>query len=158
VSVAEACVLGTGIDLVEIARMQQALKRWDAKFKNRVFLEGEQRYCESTAFPWIHYAGRFAVKEAVSKALGTGIGSRLSWLDIEVVRDAVSGAPSVALGRRARALLRERRAGNILISLSHTRSHAVAQALLVSGHPGGSDRRGEGTHGSRSERGEECSS
>jgi holo-[acyl-carrier protein] synthase len=104
-------VLGTGIDLVENERMQQVLRRWGGRFKNRVFLSGEQAYCETKAVPCRHYAGRFAVKEAVTKAFGTGIGTHIGWLDIEVVRSPRTGAPSVVLSGRAQALARKRGAG-----------------------------------------------
>ncbi len=124
-------VLGTGIDLVENDRMYHVLERWGPAFKNRVFLACEQAYCESKAFPHRHYAGRFAVKEAVSKAFGTGVVPHLSWRDIEVVRDAATGAPSVRLSKRGRKLAEECAASRVLISLSHTRNYAVAQAILV---------------------------
>jgi len=124
-------VIGTGIDLVENTRMREMLERWGAKFKDRVFLPEEQSYCETKAFPFEHYAARFAVKEAVSKALGTGISPAVSWLGIEVVRSAESGAPSVRLLGRAREYAEARRVADILISLSHTRHYAVAHALLI---------------------------
>ena len=125
-------VRGTGIDLVENERMQEMIERWGAKFLDRVFLDAEQRYCDAKAFPCRHYAGRFAVKEAVSKAFGTGLGPSIGWLDIEVVRDEASGAPSVRLLNKAQELAADRGVGAILVSLSHTKNYAVAQALLVS--------------------------
>jgi holo-[acyl-carrier protein] synthase len=125
-----AGVLGIGVDLTENERMRSTLKRWSGHFKDRVFLAGEQRYCDSCAQAWRHYAGRFAVKEAVSKAFGTGIGGALNWLDIEVVR-ATSGEPTVTLHGTGAELARQRGVRQILISLSHTRHYAVAQALLV---------------------------
>jgi len=124
-------VLGTGIDLVENERMRQVLERWGARFKDRVFLPDEQRYCESKAFPWRHYAGRFAVKEAVSKAFGTGFGTSLDWLDIEVTRDPLTGAPSVRLRAKAQHLAQVRGVGAIFVSLAHTHEYAVAHALIV---------------------------
>jgi len=138
-------VLGTGIDLVEIARFRETLARWDARFKDRLFLPGEQAYCEATAAPWMHYAARFAVKEAVAKAFQTGIGSRLSWLDIEVVRDPESGAPSVRLSPNGQALAAARGVTRVMVSISHTAHYAVAQAILT-----GSDRESE-TAGGKSE-------
>jgi holo-[acyl-carrier protein] synthase len=111
--------------------MADILKRRGARFKDKVFLANEQRYCESKAFPSRHYAGRFAVKEAVTKAFGTGVGPNISWLDIEVVRNPDTGAPSVKLSPRARKLAAARQAGDILISLSHTKNYAVAHALLL---------------------------
>ena len=130
----DECVLGTGIDLVETGRMQEVLDRWGATFRNRVFLPEEQAYCDSQAAAWRHYAGRFAVKEAVSKAFGTGIGPAIGLLDVEVVRDAASGAPSVKLRGRGVVLLDDRGVERILVSLSHTRHYAVAQALLIGRH------------------------
>jgi len=131
-----AGVLGIGVDLTENERMRATLKRWSRQFTNRVFRPEEQAYCDSCSQPWRHYAGRFAVKEAVSKAFGTGIGNALGWLDIEVVR-AASGAPAVTLHGAGAQLARRRRVRQILISLSHTRHYAVAQALLVGATDGG---------------------
>ena len=124
-------VIGTGVDLVENARVQRMLERWGGHFRDRVFLASEQAYCQAKASPWLYYAGRFAVKEAVSKAFGTGIGPAIGWLDIEVVKDVASGAPSVRLSPRGAALAETRRVSRVLSSLSHTRHFAVAQALLV---------------------------
>jgi holo-[acyl-carrier protein] synthase len=125
------CVLGTGVDLVENGRMEEVLGRWGPRFKDRVFLAREQEYCEQKAFPSRHYAGRFAVKEAVSKALGTGVTPQIGWLDIEVVRDPASGAPSVRFSPKGRTLLHARKGAGVLVSLAHTRNYAVAHALLI---------------------------
>jgi len=127
----DGTILGTGIDLVENDRMQDLLARWGAKFKDKVFLPDEQQYCETKAFPWLHYAGRFAVKEAVSKAFGTGFGPTFGWLDIEVVRDAETGAPSAKLREKAKELARARGVTAVLVSLAHTRNYAIAHALIV---------------------------
>lgn len=124
-------VIGTGIDIVEIARMEALLARRGERFKNRVFLPNEQAYCESRAVPARHYAGRFAVKEAVAKAFGTGVGRHISWKDIEVRRAAESGSPSVVLGARAQRLAEERGVTGVLVSLAHGRHYAVAHALLI---------------------------
>lgn len=124
-------VLGSGIDLVETARMEEVLRRWGERFKRRVFLPSERAYCDRRACPSRHYAARFAVKEAVTKAFGTGIGSALGWRDVEVIRDGGRGAPAVRLSRRAAALAQGRGVQQILISLSHTRHYAVAQAILL---------------------------
>ena len=128
----EAGALGIGVDLVENARMRAVLERWGAHFKDRIFRPAEQQYCEACGRPWQHFAGRFAVKEAVSKALGTGIGRPVGWLDIEVVRGA-SGAPTVRLHGGARALARRRGVDRVLVSLAHTRNYAVAHALVLGG-------------------------
>lgn len=124
-------ILGCGVDLVEIAEIAKTLARWSRRFKNRVFLPEEQRYCDSKIPCVRHYAGRFAVKEAVAKAFGTGVGTHISWLDIEVVRDPKTGAPAVRLSSRGRQLARKRGVKHILVSLAHTRHYAVAQAILV---------------------------
>lgn len=127
----EGRVRGTGVDLVENDRMAALLQRWDARFTGRVFLPEEQRYCQSKAFPFMHYAARFAVKEAVSKAFGTGLGPSIGWLDIEVVRNEETGAPSVRLRGKALELARAHGVAQVLVSLSHTRQYSVATALLV---------------------------
>lgn len=125
------CLFGAGIDLVENERMRATVARWGSRFLDRVFLPAEQMYCEGKAFPARHYAGRFAVKEAVTKAFGTGIGPDIGWLDIEVRRDRGSGAPSVRLSSRGRMLAERLGVDDILVSLSHTHNFAIAHALLV---------------------------
>lgn len=124
-------VLGAGIDLVETRRMRETLARWDERFKHRTFLPRECDYCDAKAFPWLHYAARFAVKEAVSKAFGTGIGPHLGLRDIEVVNDGDTGAPSVRLSPKAQTMADRRGVARVLVSLSHTHEYAVAQALLI---------------------------
>ena len=126
-----AGVIGIGVDIVENERMKESLDQWGGRFKDRVFLPEEQSYCESKASGWRHYAGRFAVKEAVSKAFGTGIGEHIGWLDIEVLRDEQTGAPSVRLSDKAWKLASERGVKQVLVSLSHSHAFAVAQALLA---------------------------
>lgn len=124
-------ILGVGVDLVETGRLRQAVERWGGSFTERVFRPSERAYCEAQAAPWRHYAGRFAVKEAVSKAFGTGIGEHVGWLDIEVARNAATGAPSVRLFGRARRFAAGRGVARVLVSLAHSRDYAVAQAVLV---------------------------
>ncbi|MDD5678763.1 MAG: holo-ACP synthase [Kiritimatiellae bacterium] len=124
-------VVGIGIDLVEVARFRQVLEQWQERFTHRVFLEAERRYCESRPHPWMHYAVRFAVKEAVAKAFGTGISPELGWQDIEVVADPATRAPSVRFSPKGKSLVNRRGIGRVLVSLSHTHDYAVAQAILV---------------------------
>ena len=126
----DGAVIGTGVDLVENERIRVLLTKWDHHFKDRVFLPSEQSYCDTKASPWLYYAGRFAVKESVSKAFGTGIGPSLGWKDIEVIRDT-SGAPSVLLSEHGLKLAANKGVGRVLISLSHTHHFAVAHALLL---------------------------
>ena len=132
-------VMGIGIDLVENERMRKTLRRWSRSFKDKIFLPRERAYCDTRAEPWNHYAGRFAVKEAVSKAFGTGVSEHIGWLDIEVVRDRKTGAPSVRLSAKGEKLAKKRGVEQVLVSLSHTRHYAVAQALLL-GRCRGEDR------------------
>jgi holo-[acyl-carrier protein] synthase len=132
---AAGAVMGIGIDLVENERMRKTLRRWSRSFKEKIFLPRERAYCDTRAEPWNHYAGRFAVKEAVSKAFGTGVSEHIGWRDIEVVRDRRTGAPSVRLSEKGRKLAKKRGVDQVLVSLAHTRHHAVAQAVLIG--PGG---------------------
>ena len=106
-----------------------------------MFVRCEQEYCDAAANPARHYAGRFAVKEAVAKAFGTGIGPHLGLLDIEVIRHPDSGAPSVRLIGKARELARRRKVTDIQVSLSHTHSLAIAHAILLGAAPGKAERR-----------------
>ncbi|MFP4352978.1 MAG: holo-ACP synthase [Puniceicoccaceae bacterium] len=127
---AGAPVLGVGVDIIEVSRIVRALERQGGRFRNRVFTEEELAYCDGMRFPGPHFAARFAAKEAVSKAFGTGIGAHMGWKSAEVVRDSL-GKPSIRLDAAGRALLRSKSAGNVLISLAHTRDHATAVALLT---------------------------
>ena len=126
-------VLGVGVDVVEVERIQTAITRFGDRFLRRVYLPNEIAYCQSFKHSMPHFAARFAAKEAISKAFGTGIGRDLGWLDMEIQRHP-SGAPFVVLHGDARQLLVARQAADVLISLSHTRQHAVATALLMAGN------------------------
>jgi holo-[acyl-carrier protein] synthase len=121
--------LGIGIDLVENARIAEAIARHGDAFLGRIFTAGEIAYCQRQADPAPHLAARFAAKEAVAKAFGCGIGASLAFAEIEVVR-AESGAPSLRLNGKGETLARERRVASIWVSLSHTASHAIAQVIL----------------------------
>jgi holo-[acyl-carrier protein] synthase len=124
-------IKGIGVDLVETNRIEDSLKRWGERFTHRIFTHTERAYCEATAAPARHYAGRFAVKEAVSKAFGTGIGDRLNWLDMEVCRNTETGAPRLQLSAKAAEWAATQGIDNVWISLSHTHQYAVAQAILT---------------------------
>lgn len=131
--------LGTGVDLVENDRIAEMVQRWGTHFLDRVFSADEQSYCQEKAVPSRHLAGRFAVKEAVSKAFRTGIGPQFGWLDIEVTRNSDSGAPSVKLHGKAAAYAETLGVSRVMISLSHTRHYAVASAVLLGALDGGGD-------------------
>jgi len=123
-------IIGTGIDLVENARIAASIEKFGDRFLHRIFTEGEIAYCSQMANPVPHYAARFAAKEAVSKAFGTGIGKALGWREIEVLRDA-AGAPSIRLHGGGIELAAQRGVKQIHVSLTHTDAYAAANALLV---------------------------
>jgi holo-[acyl-carrier protein] synthase len=123
-------VLGTGIDIVESARLAESIRRHGDRFLARVFTEGERHYCAAMKKPETFYAARFAAKEAVSKAFGTGIGAQLGWLDIDVRRKA-SGEPFVVLSGEGAATARRMGITEIRLSLSHSEHYAVAHALAL---------------------------
>jgi holo-[acyl-carrier protein] synthase len=122
-------VLGIGVDMVEVERIQHSLDRFGERFMKRVFTEGEIAYCISMKFPARHFAARFAAKEAVSKAFGTGIGKAMGWRDIDVHKKK-SGEPFLVLHGGADSLAKERAMKFAWISLSHTEHHAVAMVAL----------------------------
>ncbi len=123
-------VFGIGVDIVEIARIEGVIARQGERFLERVFTAEERAYCGGQREPARCYAARFAAKEAVSKAFGTGIGEQVGWLDLTVLRDA-AGKPSLRLEGAAKAYAREVGVGEVLISLSHSEHYAVAQALAM---------------------------
>jgi len=120
---------GIGIDIIEVARIQASYERFGERFLNRILHPAEIAYCLSHKAPAPFLAARFAAKEAISKAFGTGIGAQLSWHDMEVKRRD-SGEPFVILHGAGEELLRKRGARAVRISLSHTQTYAAAVALL----------------------------
>ena len=122
-------VIGIGVDLVENARIEHSLERFGERFLHRVFTAGEIEYSQSMKFPARHLAARFAAKEAVSKAFGTGIGKSMGWKDIDVRRKE-SGEPYVVLEGGAKKLAEERKVLKVSISLSHTEHHAMAVVVV----------------------------
>lgn len=123
-------ILGMGIDIVDVARIESALSRFGERFLNRVFNEAEVFYCQSMKKPAVHLAARFAAKEAVSKAFGTGIGAEMGWRDIEVVRND-RGEPLIVMHGNGERTADARGATKVLVSLSHTDLYAAANALVV---------------------------
>lgn len=136
-------VLGLGIDLVEVARIQASYARFGERFLRRILLPAEIEYCLLHREPAPFLAARFAAKEAISKAFGTGIGAELGWLDMEVVHD-VRGAPLVVLHGGAKELLAARGGQVVLLSLTHTQGHAGAVAILEGKEPGAVPETGPG--------------
>jgi holo-[acyl-carrier protein] synthase len=122
-------ILGTGIDIIEVSRIRDSLERFGDRFLRRILRPEEIAYCLSHKNPAPHIAARFAAKEAVSKAFGTGIGSELGWLDVEIVRHP-SGEPAVLLHGAGARLLAEKGAARVHITLSHTQQYAAVSAIL----------------------------
>lgn len=122
-------ILGIGIDIIEVARIQASYEKFGERFLNRILHSNEISYCLSHKFPAPFLAVRFAAKEAISKAFGTGIGTQLGWRDMEIGRKE-SGEPFVILHDGGQKLLAARGGQRILISLSHTQNYATAVALL----------------------------
>ena len=122
-------VLGIGVDLVECARIQHSIDRFGERFLHRVFTEGEIEYSMSMKFPARHLAARFAAKEAVSKAFGTGIGKAMGWRNIDI-RKKPSGEPFLVFSGPAEELAKQRGLATALVTLSHTEHHAMACVVL----------------------------
>jgi len=123
-------ILEIGVDLVEIDRIKDICLKWGDKFEERVFTPREIAYCKSKKSRYQSLAVRFAAKEAVFKALGTGWSSGLSWRDVEVVNDS-RGKPSIVLTGEAQHRAELIGAQKVMVSLSHTKKYAVASVILV---------------------------
>lgn len=124
-------IVGLGIDLVEVERIRDLLAKHGDRFKNRTFTPGEIAYCDACADPAMHYAARFAAKEAAAKALGTGLWAEgVDWKDIEVTRET-SGKPTLILHNGARKHADTQGVTRLLISLTHTKELAQAQVILA---------------------------
>jgi len=120
-------IKGIGTDIIEISRIQKAYRRFGNQFLQRILTPDEQQYCCTYEEPAPHLAGRFSAKEAVAKALGTGFGSRLSWLDVEIINDS-HGRPQVRLSQHALAAFEN---PLMIVSISHCRDYATATALWI---------------------------
>ena len=123
-------ILGIGVDIVEIARLDAAIQRQGQRLLDRCFLPAEQNYCNQQHLPARAYAARFAAKEAVAKALGTGIGEYLEWLSVEVRRKA-SGEPFIVLLGAGSETAKRLGVADIYLSLSHSEHYAVANAVVT---------------------------
>src|SRR5690349_19436969 len=124
-------ILGTGIDIIEVARIEASHQKFGERFLQRILRPAEIAYCLSHKRSAPFLAVRFAAKEAISKAFGTGIGRQLGWQDMEVGRKE-SGEPYVILHDGGQQLLAERGGRIVHLSLSHTEHYATAVAILES--------------------------
>jgi len=124
-------IVGIGIDIAVVPRIRQSIERFGKRFVERIFTDGEQRYCDSKANRMERYAARFAAKEAAMKALGTGWNHGVRWRDCEVVR-MPGGRPSIAFHGRAAEFAAKLGVKNAALSISHTQEQAIAQVILES--------------------------
>ncbi len=122
-------IIGTGIDIVSVRRIKEAEIKWGERFLNRIFTEGELKYSLNHKSPHIHLAARFASKEAMMKALGTGHRDGVVWKDIEVINKE-SGKPEMILHGKTKDLAGSMGVRNIHVSIAHDEGYAVAQVVI----------------------------
>jgi holo-[acyl-carrier protein] synthase len=122
-------IQGLGHDLIEISRIRQSIEKHGDHFVDRLFSKREQAYCRTFADPAPHFAGRFAAKEAIAKALGTGFGADLAWHDVEIINDE-RGKPVVHLNE---TVMKKFGKIHLLVSISHAQEYASAVAILEVG-------------------------
>ncbi|UWZ82527.1 holo-ACP synthase [Occallatibacter riparius] len=125
-------IVGSGIDLVEIARIQHSMDRYGDRFLDRVYTAAEKAYCLRKRHAAESFAARFAAKEAGAKALGTGISQGVNWLEIEVVRES-GGRPGLQFHGRAAERAERMGVRNAALSLTHTGTLAMASVVLEDG-------------------------
>lgn len=125
-------IVGTGIDLTEIRRIQQSIDRYESRFLDRIYTAGEQAYCLRKRHAAESFAARFAAKEAAAKALGTGISHGVSWLEIEVVREP-GGRPALKFHGRAAEISARMGVKRAALSITHTNDLAMASVILEDG-------------------------
>jgi holo-[acyl-carrier protein] synthase len=125
-------IVGSGIDLAEIGRIQQSIDRYGSRFLDRIYTAAEQAYCLRKRNSAESFAGRFAAKEAGAKALGTGISHGVTWREIEVVRET-GGRPALRFHGRAGQLAARLGVAHAALSITHTADLAMASVVLESG-------------------------
>jgi holo-[acyl-carrier protein] synthase len=124
-------IVGLGTDIAEVGRVRAAIERHGETFLRRVYTAREREYCERFKNKYERYAGRFAAKEAVMKALGTGWSRGVRWVDVEVVREK-GGRPTIKLVGEAANVARRLNVKNIAVSITHTAEQAFAQVIFES--------------------------
>ncbi len=127
-------ILGIGTDIVECPRIGKMIEQHGELFLRRVYCEREIRYCQARKHAIEHFAGRWAAKEAILKAIGTGWSQGICWTDMEV-RNEAGGRPQVLVRGGAKDVAIYRGIGDILISISHCRTYATAYALAIGPGP-----------------------
>jgi holo-[acyl-carrier protein] synthase len=124
-------IVGTGIDIAEVPRIAESIRRFGERFIRRIFTDGEIRYCDSKANRVERYAARFAAKEAGMKALGTGWNYGVRWRDVEVAREP-GRRPTIKFHGKAAEFAARLNTKNISLSISHTPEQAIASVILES--------------------------
>lgn len=122
-------IVGTGVDIAEVPRIEASIARFGERFLRRVFTDAEIRYCEPKANKAERYAARFAAKEAALKAIGTGLRMGISWREVEVAR-LPGGRPTIAFHGIAGQFAAKLGVKHAHLSLSHTNEHAIAYVIL----------------------------
>lgn len=121
-------IIGHGVDLVEVERIARMVRQHGAHFLDRVFTPAEQEYCAPRKRAMEHFAGRFALKEAVLKVLGTGWRGQIAWTDMEILKDS-AGKPTLLLGGECARLAADQGITHWHVSISHTATMAMASAI-----------------------------
>jgi len=121
-------IIGCGIDLVEINRIERIIKKWEDKFILRLFTLREKIYCESKNNRYQSYAGKFAAKEALLKALGLGLRG-IKWKEMEILND-LAGRPVIRTRGKLKTIISQKNISNCLVSISHTQDYVIAEVIL----------------------------
>ena len=123
-------ISGTGVDIVEVFRMRDAINKWGDSFLTKIFTPKEISYSNSRRFSFQHFAARFAAKEAVVKAFGDPRKNPIRWTDIEVLNDK-EGKPIIEFHDGALRIKKKKKVDDIIISMSHSKNYAIANAILL---------------------------
>ncbi len=123
-------IFGTGVDIVEVFRMRDAIERWGDSFLSKMFTPREVKYANSRRFSHQHFAARFAAKEAVIKAFGEPRRFPIRWTDIEVLNDR-EGKPVIEFHDDALKLKKMKKVNDVIVSMSHSKNYAIANVILL---------------------------
>jgi len=123
-------IFGTGVDIVEVYRMKDAINKWGDNFLTKIFTPKEIRYSNSRRFSFQHFAARFAAKEAVVKAFGEPRRHPIKWTDVEVLNDR-EGKPVIEFHDDALRLKKKKKVSDVVVSMSHSKNYAIANAILL---------------------------
>ena len=125
-------IFGSGVDIVEVFRMKDAIDKWGDNFLKKVFTDREIKYSNSKRFSCQHFAARFAAKEAVVKAFGEPKKFPIKWTEIEVLNDD-EGKPTIKFYNDALKLKNKKKIDKVMLSMSHSKNYAVANVILLIG-------------------------